>query len=79
MDEREERERAARRQFIRTHHPDVGGDSAHFVAGLQRWQDIPDLEAPARVVAVSTSAWPRRLVGGVRRAMRDRHRRPRVR
>lgn len=24
-----------RREFIRTHHPDVGGDTARFVAGLE--------------------------------------------
>lgn len=30
-------DRAAYRQFLRTHHPDVGGDPAVFTAGVQRF------------------------------------------
>lgn len=30
-------DRAAYRQFVRTHHPDVGGDPAVFTAGVQRF------------------------------------------
>ncbi|MGW0230033.1 hypothetical protein ACWDWO_17095 [Actinopolymorpha singaporensis] len=29
-------ERSAFRAWVRTHHPDVGGDHAEFVAGLER-------------------------------------------
>ncbi|MFJ7216789.1 hypothetical protein [Amycolatopsis sp. NPDC098790] len=30
--------RAAFREFVRTHHPDVGGDPAVFAAGLARFR-----------------------------------------
>jgi hypothetical protein len=34
VDEAERQHRTRRRQFIRTHHPDRGGDPAAFIAGL---------------------------------------------
>lgn len=45
--------RQARRQFIRTYHPDHGGDPAVFAAGLADLdQDQAAAAAPARVVVV---------------------------
>ncbi|TCK24909.1 hypothetical protein [Pseudonocardia endophytica] len=33
-------QRAAYRSFVRTHHPDRGGDPAVFVAGLQHYREL---------------------------------------
>jgi len=33
-------QRAAYRSFVRTHHPDRGGDPAVFVAGLARFREM---------------------------------------
>jgi hypothetical protein len=33
------RQREQRRAFIRTHHPDLGGDPVAFVDGLRRWEE----------------------------------------
>jgi len=41
--------RRAFRAFVRTHHPDVGGDPALFAAGLQAWRRHPK-PAPSGVV-----------------------------
>lgn len=35
-DRRDDAQRAEFRAFVRTHHPDRGGDTAEFVAGLDR-------------------------------------------
>lgn len=32
-------ERAAFRAYVRTHHPDVGGDPQAFAAGIARWRE----------------------------------------
>lgn len=41
--------RAAFREFVRTHHPDVGGDPEEFSAGIARMRSPPiDDEAPRR-------------------------------
>lgn len=37
MTDATEDDRAARRAYIRDHHPDRGGDPDEFVAGLRRW------------------------------------------
>ncbi|MET9019374.1 hypothetical protein ABZV93_05290 [Actinopolymorpha sp. NPDC004070] len=58
-------ERSAFRAWVRTHHPDVGGDHAEFVAGLERiraGRRLPSARTPspgaganaARVDDVST-------------------------
>ena len=47
-------QRAAYRSFVRTHHPDRGGDPAVFVAGLAHFRELarsgprPDPPAPDR-------------------------------
>lgn len=73
--------RAARRAFIRAHHPDVGGDPEEFAAGLaelDRRPAGPDrFDAPVVVVVR-----PRGLRGVLHRIVRWRARRrgpPRVR
>ncbi|WP_410589001.1 hypothetical protein [Amycolatopsis sp. lyj-23] len=45
-------DRAAFRAFVRTHHPDVGGDPAVFAAGLARFrQPESRYDAPVTFVA----------------------------
>ncbi|HEY5148339.1 MAG TPA: hypothetical protein VIJ23_00640 [Mycobacterium sp.] len=39
-------ERAARRAFIRGHHPDRGGDPQAFITGLQRLTPPPATRVP---------------------------------
>ncbi|MEU7783719.1 MULTISPECIES: hypothetical protein [unclassified Amycolatopsis] len=66
--------RAAFRAFVRTHHPDVGGDPAEFAAGLARFREpAPDSRFDAPVVFV-----PRRR-GLAAFFARFRRRPPRVR
>ena len=50
MDDEQSRRRA-RREFIRTHHPDRGGDPDAFAAGLAAY-DRPLPRAPAARVEV---------------------------
>lgn len=40
-------ERAAFREFVRTHHPDRGGDPEVFMAGLARFSTRTEPPAPA--------------------------------
>ena len=57
--------RAQRREFIRTHHPDRGGDAEAFVAGLRRFEDpaVPEPLPPLpKVVVYSVAPWPMSLV-----------------
>jgi hypothetical protein len=45
-------DRAAFRAFVRTHHPDVGGDPAVFAAGLARFREQDSrYDAPVSFVA----------------------------
>jgi hypothetical protein len=62
-------ERAAFRAWVRTHHPDAGGDPGEFAEGLRRLRDRPR----ASIVAVRRRRWP------VRRLARWRERRERAR
>ena len=71
-------EQAARRAFIRGHHPDRGGDPADFMAGLQRF-DAQAAGVGPRVVAVRHRAWPVRLFLAVGRWLGRDPRLPRVR
>ena len=75
-------QRARRREFIRGHHPDRGGDPATFIAGLDRFDGEPggssELPRP-RVVVVPHRAWPMRLMAALFRRLRGSHRAPRVR
>jgi hypothetical protein len=66
----------SRREFVRRHHPDHGGDPAVFVAGLRRF-DRPAGHQP-RVVAVRHRAWPARLFLAVIHRRERRHRAARV-
>jgi hypothetical protein len=56
-----------RREFIRAHHPDRGGDTEAFIAGLRGFDDEPQRVRPAppprpRVTVVPRQPWPSRLV-----------------
>lgn len=64
MDEAEHR----RREFIRAHHPDRGGDPDVFIAGMRAFRaaELPPGPLP-RVVVVKHRAWPIRMIAVVRR------------
>ena len=59
MDDQQERRRA-RREFIRTSHPDTGGEPAAFAAGLAEL-DLAQVPVPSARVALV--AHPPLLVG----------------
>ncbi len=64
-----EETRRRRKEFIRAHHPDRGGDIDTFIAGL-RVLDAGQApaESPPRVVIVRRRPWLNRLAtAGVRR------------
>ncbi|WP_027929055.1 hypothetical protein [Amycolatopsis thermoflava] len=67
-------ELAEYRQFVRTHHPDVGGDPEGFVVGLRRFHQRHD---NAAIVFVARKRGLPRLVSAFA-ARRRRRRRPRV-
>lgn len=74
--------RAAFREFVRTHHPDVGGDPAEFAAGLARFragQSEVDPDVDARFDAPIRFVVNRRGVAAVLAKLRRRRRPPRVR
>jgi hypothetical protein len=71
MDEAERR----RKKFIRSHHPDRGGDPGAFIAGLRRFDDeqrSPFPEPPAKVVAVRRRTLARRLAATAKRWLASR-------
>jgi hypothetical protein len=51
--EGEQSRRSVRREFIRAHHPDRGGDPVAFVAGLAELDQFAAGSRPARVVVVA--------------------------
>jgi hypothetical protein len=74
----EKRRRVARREFIRGHHPDRGGDPDDFVAGLAALdgaetaptpQPAPAAMPPPRVV-FEDQPWPRSAVTALLRRLR---------
>ena len=68
MHEDERRRRAARKEFIRTHHPDRGGDITEFVIGLAQFDRRSAESAPTadlRIVFVPHTSWPRRLLRAI--------------
>ncbi|MBW0105959.1 hypothetical protein [Pseudonocardia sp. KRD291] len=81
------RQRAAYRSFVRTHHPDRGGDPEVFVAGLAYYRDLaagaprapgrePDrYDAPVEIVP--DLPLPTRVLVALIRTL-HRRRRPRV-
>ena len=64
--------RRARRAFLRTHHPDVGGDPEEFVLGLARFDAPAARSAPVVVVRRprGVSGWCRHVAGAARRRAR---------
>lgn len=80
----DEQQRRTRRAFIRAHHPDIGGDSARFVAGLaafDRGETSPTSTSQnpvARVFVVADKPWPVSVVTAVLRRLERSRRPPRV-
>lgn len=71
-----------RREFIRVHHPDRGGDPEVFMAGLRSFAAEPEpagLEPLPRVVVVAHRAWFTRLMTALARRVHPAERAPRVR
>lgn len=69
-----------RRQFIREHHPDRGGDAAAFIAGLRSLTSESDQASPLpRVIVVHRRRWPARLARAASRWVRHERKVPRVR
>ena len=56
MDDEQSR-RCARREFIRAHHPDRGGDPTAFAAGLAELDQLLAGGSAARVVVVADTLW----------------------
>jgi hypothetical protein len=70
-------EHMRRREFVRRHHPDHGGDPAVFIAGLRQFDGQAGSSRP-RVVAVPHRAWLARLFLTLHRRRERAHRAPRV-
>jgi hypothetical protein len=71
-----------RREFIRAHHPDRGGDPAAFIAGMRLFDeesDLAELEPRPRVIVVAHRAWPIRLALAMFRRLHPEKSPPRVR
>jgi hypothetical protein len=69
-----------RRQFIRAHHPDRGGDAATFIAGMRAFDTQQALsEPPSRVVVVRRPNWRARMVIAAVRRLGHGRKPPRVR
>jgi hypothetical protein len=71
--------RAAFRAFVRTHHPDVGGDPAEFAEGLARFRAGESEVDDSRYEAPISFVVNRRGVAAVLAKFRRRRRPPRVR
>ena len=69
-----------RREFIRAHHPDRGGDAETFVAGLRAMEAGQERrDPPPRVVVVAHRPWPMKLAAAAMRRLRHESKPPRVR
>ena len=68
----EQQHRAARREFIRAHHPDRGGDAAEFIAGLAHLEHPPPgrPEHGPNLVEFEDQPWPRSFVSVLMRRLR---------
>ena len=62
MDDDQSVRRRARREFIRAHHPDNGGDPVAFVTGLAALDQFPLGTPRARVVVVADTPLLARLL-----------------
>jgi len=71
--------RLARREFVRRHHPDRGGDPDVFQAGLETFAANPGPGPGVGVTAVRRQGPLREVVLGLVRRWRRRHAPPRVR
>ena len=67
MDDDEQSRRRARREFIRSHHPDRGGDPGAFADGLAAYDRLPRRAPATRIVVVADTPL---LVGLVTAALR---------
>jgi len=70
-----------RRDFIRSHHPDRGGDSDAFMAGLRSFAENradPDLGPLPPVFIVKRRRWPSRLATAAAHRLRPGAQPPRV-
>jgi hypothetical protein len=69
-----------RRQFVREHHPDLGGDPEMFIAGMRAFEAEQAPWTPAAtVVVIKREKWPARLVNVARRPRHRGRKSPRVR
>jgi len=69
-----------RREFIRAHHPDRGGDPEIFVEGLHSFDADREADWPLpRVVVVAHRGWLVRVANAVVRRLRPDSKVPRVR
>jgi hypothetical protein len=71
-----------RREFIRAHHPDRGGDPEVFMTGLRRFDAAPEqpvLEPLPRVVVIARRGWLIRLITAMAQWVHPEERVPRVR
>jgi hypothetical protein len=71
--------RRLRREFIRAHHPDRGGDPAAFMTGLAAFDQLPPDAPPARVVVVAGTPLLVSLLAALMRRIGWRRPPPRVR
>jgi len=73
--------RRRRRDFIRAHHPDGGGDPETFIAGLRAFsaESETDTEPLPEVVVIRRRAWLLRQGANLARRLRYGPRPPRVR
>ena len=71
-----------RREFIRAHHPDRGGDPEVFAAGLRSFDADREADWPQplpRVVVVAHRTWLARVANAVVKRLRPDSKAPRVR
>jgi hypothetical protein len=71
-----------RREFIRAHHPDRGGDPEVFAAGLRSFDADQEADWPLplpRVVVVAHRTWFVRMANAVIKRLRPDSKVPRVR
>lgn len=71
-----------RREFIRAHHPDRGGDPEVFAAGLRSFDAVREADWPLPlpgVVVAPHRTWLLRLANAVVKRLRPDRKAPRVR
>jgi hypothetical protein len=75
-------QRRVRRDFIRTHHPDAGGNHDNFIRGLADF-DAAQRRSPGMrntpVTVIARPTWPVSVTTVVLRRLRRRYQAPRVR